>query len=135
MAALRNQAAIDHLLEKPEGFSEWIATIAFYKALHVVEAVFFAHGPVPHGHSHEDRDRALKVTPEYSEIYKHYRPLWAASMVARYLYEPGSGLEHPVFSTYLSPEKVKSELLGHRLHRLQVSAKKFLSPRLRDRLG
>jgi hypothetical protein len=38
--ANRNQAALDHLLSDTARCSEWVAVVAFYKSLHVAEAVF-----------------------------------------------------------------------------------------------
>ena len=40
-AAKRNQATIDYLLAGDEHLP-WVVTVAFYKALHLVEAVFAA---------------------------------------------------------------------------------------------
>ena len=38
-AALNNQATIDYLLAGGVVHAPWVVTVAFYKALHVVEAV------------------------------------------------------------------------------------------------
>ncbi len=37
--ASSNQNLIDHLIHE-NAFHDWLATVAFYKAIHVVEAVF-----------------------------------------------------------------------------------------------
>jgi hypothetical protein len=63
--AKRNQNLIDHLLPDIGRFGEWITVIAFYKALHVVEAVFFRDHPATHGRNHETREHLLKTTPRY----------------------------------------------------------------------
>lgn len=120
-AAQRDQKVIDYLLGGPADFSEWITTIAFYKALHLVEALF-AHDGKWHKKSHVSRESLLKATTRYSHIYEHYRPLWNASMVARYL------LGESIFSNYLSPEKVRSELLNHRLTKIEKSVFKLIQP-------
>lgn len=49
--ANRNHDTLYHLLEDPEKYSEWIATVAFYKALQVVEAMFAKTSRSKHDHS------------------------------------------------------------------------------------
>ena len=118
-AAQRDQKVIDRLLEGPTDFSEWITTIAFYKALHLVEALF-AHDGAWHEKSHVSRELLLKATTRYSHIYEHYRSLWNASMVARYLQGES------IFSNYLSLEEVRSELLNHRLKKIEKSVSNLM---------
>ncbi len=66
--ANRNQATLDYLLLDVSKCSEWIAVIAFYKSLHVVEAVF-AREPLPcHLHNHHERLGRLKTTRAYSPL-------------------------------------------------------------------
>lgn len=130
--ALRNQEAIDYLSAEIGHFSAWVTTVAFYKALHIVEAVFANDPRIGHGQSHEARERHLKTNRRDGHIYKHYRPLWAASMVARYL-ESG-GKHYGSFSDYCDPEQVKSEFLSHRLRQIEKSASRFLSAGAREAL-
>ncbi|MFH1023462.1 MAG: hypothetical protein V1809_08730 [Planctomycetota bacterium] len=122
--AARNQKTIDYLLNDISAHSEWITTIAFYRALHIVEALFSKDPRARHGTSHERRDHLLKSDKRYSHIYKHYRPLWAASVVARYLEDRVH--TYGCFSEYLTPEQIKTEILGHRLCQIEKSAKKLL---------
>src|SRR3990172_8898931 len=88
-AARENQDVIDYLCLQVDKFPGWIATVAFYKALHVVEALFAVDGTGSGGHTdrHEDRNRLLKKTSRYQHIWKSYRPLYQASLIARYLRE------------------------------------------------
>ena len=126
LLAKHNQEVIDHLLCDLEKYSDWITTIAFYKALHIVEAVFFNDKNVKHGHSHEDRDTYLKTNRKFLHIYRNYRPLWASSMIARYLENPESTKDfYSCFNDYLPPEKVKSEIIDHRLRQIEKSAQKL----------
>lgn len=120
----RNQTVIDHLLQRPDECMEWIVTVAFYKALHLVEALF-AHDGLGHGQSHENRDYLLKTNRRYAHIYRHYRPLWAASMVARYLYDPAGGT-YSTFADYLPPGEAKRQMVDHRLHQIEMSVAKLL---------
>lgn len=123
--ASRNQATIDHLLCDVPKFSEWITTIAFYKAVHLVEAVFSRDPNIRHTHDHKTRELQLKKTKKYAHLWKHYRPLWTASLIARYLEDLG-GTAHSSFSDYLSPEKVQDEILNHRLKQVENSANTLL---------
>ncbi len=122
--ANRNQAVLEYLLQQPDCCAEWIVTVAFYKALHLVEALF-AHDGKGHGHSHEQRDRMLKGEPRYRHIYKHYRPLWAASVVARYLENPW-GDSFRSFADYLSPQDVQQKMVGHHLRQIERSVERLL---------
>lgn len=42
--ANKNHDVLQHLMQDPERFPEWIVTTAFYKAVQLVEAVFANHG-------------------------------------------------------------------------------------------
>ncbi len=126
--AERNQQLIDHLLPDISRFGDWITVIAFYRALHLVEAVFFRNHPNKHGHNHESRENMLKRTPRYKHIYKHYRTLWAASTVARYLEDRSSGTTYASFADYLSPADVQGLILNHYLKQVEKSAAAFLPP-------
>lgn len=119
--ANHNQELLAELIPKIDKFPDWVATVAFYKALHVVEAVFASETPVRHGVDHPNRERCLKADKRYTHIYRHYRPLYAASMVARYMQDG-----HTSFADYMNPQTVIQTLLNHDLHQLETSAKKQL---------
>ncbi len=55
-----NHAALNHLLEDYARFPEWISTVAFYKAVQVVEAVFAASLGM-HSNDHKGRRANLLV--------------------------------------------------------------------------
>lgn len=78
--ANRNHDTLLYLVQGEKRHSEWIATVAFYKAVHIVEAVFHTHAG-KHSNGHDTRIDRLKH-PDYEEIFKAYRPLYAASLVA-----------------------------------------------------
>src|SRR2546421_1473890 len=94
LLAAHNQDLIDHLLKDIDQFADWVTTVAFYKAVHLVEAVFSRDPHIKHGRTHEHREQCLKSDRRYSNIYKNYRPLWAASTVARYLEDHSSRQEY-----------------------------------------
>ena len=123
-AAQENQRAIDHLSEKIDEFPQWVTTIAFYKALHIVEAILAAEGK--HCDDHAARNLLLKSTRRFQHIWKHYRPLFNDSLVARYLREDGNSPTYDVFSRYLSPSDVRTQVLGHRLRQIEQSARTLL---------
>lgn len=124
LAASENQKAIDYLCVKLEEFPQWVATVAFYKALHIVEAVLAAEGK--HTDEHKVRNRLLKTTPKYEHIWKHYRPLFNDSMIARYLRHDENMPTYEVFSTYLPPAQVRSQILNHHLRQVERSARTLL---------
>lgn len=118
--ANRTQQTIAHLLADPSIHSPWIAIAAFYKALHIVEAVFANDTSVGNTSNHDERERELKKHRKYEHIYKNYAFLKRASVNARYLAGGSS------FDAYLPPDQVVAELLEHRLHQIEQSAMKFL---------
>lgn len=77
--AEHNQAFLSTI--DPNRFPDWVATAAFYKAVHLVEGLF-AHEHRPPGGSHTRRNNILKR--DYQELWKEYRPLYAFSRMGRY---------------------------------------------------
>ena len=130
----RNLKTIDYLKGQLAEHAEWIATIAFYRALHLVEAAFSKDRRVgqSHSHTHQIRQEILKNTLGYEKIWEHYRPLYAISLVARYL-EEDSSRSYSSFREYLSEEEVESEVLNHRLRQVEKSVGKILHPRLKKK--
>jgi hypothetical protein len=123
--ALRNQAVLDHLLHKPDDCPEWLAIVAFYKALHLVEALFARNPKIRHTHNHEDRERFLTSERRYANVYKHYHVLYIASRVARYLEAPW-GRTFECFADFLTADQVNTDLLNHRLGQIEKSVQKLL---------
>lgn len=104
--------------------SIWITTLAFYKALHVVQVALRLEGD-GHCTNHDERHRVLKTHRKYHEIFKHYKQLHDMSLVARYLQDRGhSG--YSTFDDYLSPPQVLSTVIHHLLARVEKSALKFM---------
>lgn len=120
--ANRTQETIKTLLaDNRQLHSPWIATAAFYKALHIVEAVFSNDSRISHTANHDERDAALKTSRKYENIFKNYIKLKRASMNARYLSNCS------VFDDYLSDSEVEDKLLRHGLKQVENSAQKFLA--------
>lgn len=127
--ANRNHEALLHLLAEGR-FLDWAATIAFYKAVHIVEAVLdsnLGH----HSNSHTERERSLK-TVRFKDIYRPYSHLFAASRVARYLLAP-TGSAYSTFSDYMDRAGVR-KLVTKQLFGVEQSALDFLSNASRSAL-
>jgi len=127
--AAHNQDLINHLIPSLDRFADWVTVVAFYKAVHIVEAVFFKSHPEKHGRNHENREYLLKATNHYQQIYRFYRPLWSASTVARYLEDHTTRTEYGSFAEYMTPAIVQSRILGHYLVQLEKAAERFLLPK------
>ena len=132
--ANKNHQVLALLLAQPEETrsSEWLTTVAFYKAVHVVEAVFATANA--HSKSHNDRLDRLR-RPEYGQFFVHFSPLYCASMVARYLVDSGpsnlgeatSVQQFHCFTDYKPASQVISSLIMKRLNGLEQEAARRLS--------
>jgi hypothetical protein len=67
----------------PDEFPEWLATVAFYAAVELIEKLLADHGV--HSESHHDRRTALKRLFPSHALNRSYSDLYNASMDARYL--------------------------------------------------
>jgi hypothetical protein len=114
--ASSNQKLIDHLI-KENSFPDWLATVAFYKAVHVVEAVFASHLD-RHSNSHAQREDRLKRTAQFKGIFTNYSHLLTEARTFRYLLSPPSRL---------TIETVKSKLIYKRLYAVEQNSLQFLS--------
>ena len=123
--ANRCQKVLAYLCQGQEDLSDWAAVLAFYKALHVIEAVFAVDQNILHGRHHTQRAKYLK-SKKYQDLWRSYRPLLAAARVARYL-EDDKGKAHATFNAYLPPGSLASQLLMPNLVVLEKTAEDFLS--------
>jgi hypothetical protein len=76
--ANHNQRFLDSI--DPREFPDWVTTVCFYKALHLVEMLFAQESK--HSDNHRERHDVLKR--EHPDIWKEYLPLYAQSRRARY---------------------------------------------------
>jgi hypothetical protein len=114
--ANRNQQLLDHLIGE-NSFPDWITTVAFYKAIHVVEAVFANHLS-RHSTSHAHREETLSRFTAFEHIAKNFSHLLNESRNYRYLLAPPGRL---------TMEQVKSQLVYKRLHAVEQQSLPFLS--------
>ncbi len=133
--ANRNQKAIDHLLTAEDELPEWVTCVAFYKALHLVEAAFACDSQAPKQHTceHTTRNSILRSNNRYKTICKHYLSLHRASLIARYLHDHGK--RHRSFPDHMDLEKVKSEILGHRLKQIENACKRKMTEKVKAALA
>jgi hypothetical protein len=122
--ANRHQEALSALLDDAGEHAEWVTTIAFYKALQIVDACLVTLGvgvPADHG----ERSRMMKATRQLDNISKHYWVLKNAASIARYLTDV-QGREYRRFSDYLRPGEAERQVVKHRLAQIEKSAHKIL---------
>ena len=118
--ASHNASAIEFLLQGGDAFADWVATIAFYQALHLVDALLYRDGR-GHGIDHASRLDILKRANRYKKIYRHYRPLSQAATIARYLEVRGSRRSYSHFVQYMPMEQVVQTLLKCHLSAIEKS--------------
>ena len=121
-----------HLVNDVDRFPEWVATISFYKAVHVIEAVF-ANTLNKHSMSHDDRRQTLK-TLQFKKIFNPYDRLLNASRVARYLEDKSTESNYSEFTDYMTSETVKNKLVKKYLRFVEQESIKFLSDDQRKQL-
>ncbi len=114
--ANKNHDALQHLMSDPQKYAEWIATVAYYKAVQVVEAVLANRGK--RSCSHVDRLAQVKKIGR-PDLHRHLRAMWAASSVARYLYDNSDKSHYSSFADYIKPESVIHLLVKRRLRPIE----------------
>jgi hypothetical protein len=129
--ARKNQLLIERLRPAMAEHSAWVATVAFYKALHIVEAVFFHDAEIRHTSDHGVRNSHLRKIRRYAKVWSHYGPLYRTSLIARYLAEE-RGPAYETFGDYMTPEQVEREALNHHLRQIEQSAARLVSTQLPD---
>jgi hypothetical protein len=128
--ANRNQSVLDRLIADSDPASDWITVVAFYKAVHVVEAILASNESSPNNHSvdHKSRNHSLKT--KYQKIWESYYFLSRSSGGARYLEsrQPSGVIRsYPAFSRFLSHDKVLEDTLGIDLKQVEQEASLLLS--------
>jgi hypothetical protein len=126
--ANRNHEALRALLGAADDHPEWVATIAFYKALQILEATFASKG-LGHSHGHSKRLEIIQDARNgYASLCRHYEALLEASEVARYLGARNTGGSgYSKFSDYMSMHEVRENLIKKRLMNVEMHARQFLS--------
>ncbi|HEV59161.1 MAG TPA: hypothetical protein ENN87_16960 [Phycisphaerales bacterium] len=121
--ACHNLDVLAYLALRPE-FSDWMVTVAFYAALHAVEAVLW-HKEKKHGQSHDRRESILKHNRTYEKIWRHYRKLKSLSLIARYANDrPDS--KAILFSDYLPQVSAVEKVIRQNLAPLWTAVSRHL---------
>lgn len=120
--ANRNHALLLHLLTNG-AYDDWAITVAFYKAIHVVEAVF-ANDRNFHSTSHFDRENQLKL-PKFKHISRDFSHLSTLSRIARYLGDQAGHVKS--FSDVADAAKVR-HIIKTRLYGVEQKSLHLLSP-------
>jgi len=126
--ANKNHIAMLCLHEAVDDHPEWVVTIAFYKAVHIVQAVFSKSNKSCH--DHKTRHSILKRS--YPDIWKQYRPLWIGSTIARYLHDNTSGTPYTSFVDYCSADEVYTKFVVKRLRNVEDLSVNRLSKDQKD---
>jgi len=107
---------------------DWIVTVAFYTALHIVDAVLFhtQKGFQKHGQSHDKREKTIKSDHRLEKIWDCYRPLKNYSIIARYLQGPETPLNKAIDFDKVMPDEKLIPFIKERLGGLIISAKNFI---------
>lgn len=81
--ANRNKSfVLQNLSKLIDKFPDWVTVVAFYSALHLVDAHLLKHHGIQREH-HEEREK--EVATHLSEIYPAYKRLFDLSFRSRYL--------------------------------------------------
>ena len=81
--AKRNKSFIlQNLIKVIDRFPDWLAVVAFYSALHFVDAHLLKHHGIQREHHHE---REKDVATHLTEIYPSYKRLYEMGFRSRYM--------------------------------------------------
>jgi len=112
--ANRNHTTLQYLLNDSDTHLEWVVTVAFYKAVHIAEAVFHTCGG---GHSTSHENRLCSLKSRFGGIFVPFKHLYNASRVARYLVDlDGKGFRS--FTDFMDKETVHT-LIRKKLHAVE----------------
>jgi hypothetical protein len=84
--AVHNLEVLCHLSVNPN-FADWMVTVACYSCIHLIEALLAiedaSKARTIHSTGHSERNLVLQTA--YPTVWKKFRPIYDASLVARYL--------------------------------------------------
>lgn len=113
--AIHSYDVIEYIAERPL-FCDWMATMIFYSALHIIDGVLFRQEHDVgnrHGVDHNKRRGILRRADKYRTLYINYQKLYEHSQIARYLkHRHGSAM---FFQQYMTYKEVITIALGKQL--------------------
>jgi len=101
----------------PGHYADWIVTVAFYTALHAVEAILTADGARPRS-SHKDRHTILQAERRYQKIHEDYCTLYDLALVARYSASPAK---------WLPPAEIDEKVIRGTVYPIEASVRRLLA--------
>jgi hypothetical protein len=107
-----NREFVSHI---PSACPDWIVTVCFYAALHVVDALLIADGRQIYRHT--DRSTILKTNSRYLAIRRPYDVLYDLAHTTRYSAKPSEWVPH---------EQIPAEVF-QRLYVIEHSVRKLLA--------
>jgi hypothetical protein len=124
-----------YLIQDHLKFPEWITTIAFYKAVQLVEAVcVFRRGRGCSGH--DERSRVIQLAPfNQTKLFLHHKSLRNESEVARYLYDRESKKGYSSFSDRIPAGEVVDRIIRRCLVPLEEIVVACLANKPRQNCG
>jgi hypothetical protein len=116
---------------------DWIVTVAFYAALHIVDTVLFhtQTGYQQHGQSHDTRETIIKNNNKLQKIWDCYRPLLNQSIIARYLQGSKTPPNMAIDFDKVMPNDKLVLFIKEKLGGLIISASNFIPPAQGKELG
>jgi hypothetical protein len=118
--ARENRELAIFLLEEERSIA-WSVTAACYSGLHLIEAAFAHQGE--HCDDHTQRNSRLKNERSLQSLWRHYRPLYDASLRARYLTTDEGSAEEQIRIS-VGAEAARKQLIDHHLRQLEKSVAK-----------
>ncbi len=105
-----------------------MAIVAYYKAVHIAEAVFYEKENPHHRYSTAHKDRGIVLKTRYADLWRNEWPLLKASKAARYLEYEDKGITRDVvrFSEYMPGNVVQTHLLNGYLVKFEATATRYL---------
>lgn len=94
----------------PASHNDWIATVTFYCAVHLVDAALAAHNIHPKNHEH--RNNSLAAIRQLDLIAEKFEPLYAIARRVRYFANP---------TEWIKVERMQPEVFGRYLHPIEKS--------------
>lgn len=113
---LHNRSLISRI---PASHPDWIVTVAFYTAVHAVDAALAAQGIT--AWNHETRFTAIAGIHKMQKIGLLYQPLYDLSRKVRYIADPNS---------WIKPDLIESQVIRARLFPLEQSVEKLIGVKL-----
>lgn len=140
--AARNKITISYLRDGGDKHNGWAACVAFYTALHFIEAIFDYKYPGLHSSDHSERYKKLRLfatgDKDFELIFKRYNILRMAADVARYLAQTRddkgrsskTSREFECFSQLIAPEEFDEKILNHCLKPIEDTVHSLMTQKI-----